>query len=142
MAPDGNDPPDRTAILTRGLAALVGANVGNAAIVVIAGAAGLAPGFEPLRFPPVALLTTVGVIGAIATYGLLARFVDDHDRAFVLVAAAVLVLSFGPDVALLQRDPAATVAGVLALMLMHVVAAAACVWALTGRIGVVEERIG
>lgn len=133
--------PDRAAILGRGLAALVTANAVNVAIVAAAGAMALAPGFAPLAVSRVAVFTTLGVIGAVGTYGLLARLVDDHDRTFVVVAAVVLVLSLVPDVVLLQKDPAATVAGVVALMVMHVVAAVACVAALTGRIGLVEERL-
>jgi hypothetical protein len=42
----------------------------------------------------------------------------------------VLVVSFLPDLGLLAGDPAATVPGVLALMVMHVVVAAASVGAL------------
>jgi hypothetical protein len=129
-------------VLKRGLAAMVAATVVNVAIVAVAaGPLTLASDFDPLNVPPVALFTVLGVIGAVVTYLALDRVVDDADRVFTLVAAAVLLLSFLPDVALLQGDPNATLSAVVALMVMHVVAAAACVAALTGRVEALERRI-
>jgi hypothetical protein len=129
-------------VLKRGLAALVAATVVNVAIVAVAaGPLALASDFDPLNVPPVALFTVLGVIGATATYLVLDRVVDDTDRVFTLVAAAVLLLSFLPDIALLRGDPNATLPAVIALMLMHVVAAVACVAALTGRIAALEDRL-
>jgi len=51
----------------------------------------------------------------------------DADRPFVRVAAAVLVLSFIPDIALLAVDPTATPLAVVVLMAMHAAVAAASV---------------
>jgi hypothetical protein len=53
---------------------------------------------------------------------------------FTRVAVVVLLLSFVPDVLLLQADPAATVPAVIVLMVMHVVVAVVCVASLTGRL--------
>lgn len=102
----------------------------NAILVVVAGTLGVAPGFRPLSVPPVVFLSAVGAVGAVVVYALLQRYVDRADHYFVRVAAVVLVLSFLPDVGLLFGDPAATVPGVVVLMLMHVVVAAASVGAL------------
>ena len=79
--------------------------------------------------------TPDGVVGATLVYALLLRRSRAPRRTFVRVAAAVLVLSFLPDLALLALDPAATVGGVVVLMLMHVVVAAASVGVLTRRVG-------
>jgi hypothetical protein len=102
----------------------------NAVLVVAAGALGLAPGFQALTLPPVAVLSALGAGGAAVVYGLFRRLVSAPDRTFIRVAGVVLILSFVPDVALLTADPAATVPSVVLLMFMHVVVAGASVWAL------------
>jgi hypothetical protein len=112
-----------------GVAIVLGVLV-NVGIVLGANGLGVAPGFRPLSVPPVAFLSAVGAVGAVVVYQGFRRYVDRADHYFVRVAAVVLVLSFLPDVGLLVGDPAATVAGVVALMLMHVVVAATSVWAL------------
>ena len=89
--------------------------------------------FGALSFPPVTFLTAVGAVGATLVYAAFTRVADNPDRIFLLVAAVVLVLSFVPDVALLEVDPGATVPGVVVLMLMHVTVAVICVAALTDR---------
>ncbi|WP_237560452.1 DUF6069 family protein [Halolamina rubra] len=124
------EPSNRPSLLLRGGVAAAAAVLLNAAVVVAVGAAGVAPGFQPLTIPPVAFLSAVGAAGATGVYWLLHGRVDDVDRTFTRVAAAVLVLSFLPDVGLLFADPAATVAGVVVLMLMHVVVAAVSLGAL------------
>ncbi|MFW5939386.1 MAG: DUF6069 family protein [Halolamina sp.] len=111
----------------RGGVAVVLSVLGNAALVVAVGALGVAPDFQPLTLPPVVFLSSLGAAAAAGTYWLLHGRVADVDRTFTRIAAAVLVLSFVPDVALLFADPAATVAGVVVLMVMHVVVAAAAV---------------
>jgi hypothetical protein len=107
-------------------AALVLSVLLNVVLVGIATAAGVAPGFRPIAAVPVAFLSAVGVVGAAGTYLVLDRFSDDPGRLFRVLAIVVLVLSFVPDVLLLSADPAATVPGVVVLMIMHVVVAAAC----------------
>jgi hypothetical protein len=102
----------------------------NVGIVVGATSLGVAPGFRPLTVPPVVFFSAVGAVGAVVVYQGFRRYLDRPDHYFVRVAAVVLVLSFLPDVGLLAGDPAATVLGVVVLMLMHVVVAAASVWAL------------
>lgn len=104
----------------------------NGVLVLAFDAAGIAPDFRALSIPPVAFLSAAGAVGAAAVYWLLGRYVDRPERTFRRVAVAVLVLSFVPDLGLLAADPAATVPGVLALMGMHVVVAAASVGFLSG----------
>jgi len=111
----------------RGVVAVLVSVLVNVVLVLAIGALGVAPGFRPLSVPPVAFLSAAGAVGATAVYWALTRYRAAADRTFVRLAAVVLVLSFLPDVGLLLNDPAATVAGVLALMLMHVVVAAASV---------------
>jgi len=102
----------------------------NAALVLLATAVDLAPEFRALTLPPVVTLSALGAAGAAVAYLILRRISDRPDRTFRALAAVVLVVSFVPDVGLLVADPAATVPGVLLLMVMHVVVAAACVWLL------------
>lgn len=107
----------------RGGLAVVLAVLANAVLVVGVGALDLAPEFRALTLPPVAFLSALGAGGATVVYWLLGRYVKEVDRTFLRVAGAVLVLSFVPDVALLAIDPAATVLGVVVLILMHVIVA-------------------
>lgn len=102
----------------------------NAVLVFGFSSLEVAPNFDALTIPPVVFLSAVGAIGATVVYWALERYTRDPDRVFLQVAAAVLVLSFVPDVALLELDPAATVPGVIALMVMHVTVAVVSVWAL------------
>lgn len=83
------------------------------------------PGFVPLSFSRVTFLSAVGAIGATAVFAGFVRYANRPGRTFVRIAAALLLVSLLPDVALLSNDPAATVAGVVVLMALHVVAAAA-----------------
>lgn len=115
--------------------AIVLSVVVNLIVLFAADALAVAPGFEPFEVPSVAFLSAAGAVGAVVVYALLRRYADRPDRTFARVAAVVLVLSFVPDVLLLSRDPAATVPGVLVLMLMHVVVAAVCVGLLAGGVG-------
>ena len=114
----------------RGGVAVVLAVLINAVLVVGVSSLDIAPGFDALTLPPVAFLSAVGAVGAAAVYWGLSRYVADADRLFVRIAGAVLVLSFVPDVALLALDSAATVLGVVVLMILHVTVAVASVWAL------------
>ena len=123
-------PARRLSIPVRGAVAVTLSVLLNAALVLTASSLGVAPGFQPLTIPPVVFLSAVGAAGAAGVYWLLSRRVDEVGRSFTRVAAAVLLLSFLPDVGLLFADPAATVAGVVVLMLMHVVAATVSVGAL------------
>ena len=106
--------------------------VANAVVLVAAQALEIAPDFRALTFPPVLFLSAAG---AVAVYWLLHRRVGRPARTFRRIAVAVLVVSFVPDLALLAIDDAATVPGVIVLVVMHVVVAAVAVGVLVGWTG-------
>lgn len=109
--------------------------IANALVLVVVQALEIAPDFQALTFPPVLFLSAGGAVGAVAVYWVLDRRVDRPARTFRRIAAAVLVVSFVPDLALLAVDESATIPGVIALMMMHVVVAAIAVGVLVGRSG-------
>lgn len=111
----------------RGGLAVVVAVFANAVLIVGVGSLDLAPGFRGLTLPPVVFLSALGAGGATVVYWLLGRYVREVVRTFLRIAGAVLVLSFLPDIVLLAIDPAATVVGVVVLILMHVIVAGASV---------------
>lgn len=86
-----------------------------------------APGFAPLTPAPPILDTVIGCLGAILVF---AMMVDSPEsiRRFQWVAAAVLILSFIPDVMLAtSHEMGGTWPDALFLMIMHVVVWAICV---------------
>jgi uncharacterized protein DUF6069 len=91
--------------------------------------------FTPLQPASVASLTVLGVTGAVLVFAALSRLRPDPVRAFTVVATIGLVISWAPDLALYAAGaPGTTVAGILSLMSLHVVAAAIAVF-LLGRYG-------
>lgn len=114
-------------VWVRGGNAAVAAVAVNVAIVVVAGLADLAPGFQALTIPPVAFLSAVGAAGAVGVYLLVRRRSNHPTRTFRRVGIGALVLSFLPDLGLLFVDDAATPVGVALLMVMHVTVAAICI---------------
>ena len=122
-----------------GLTALVASVVANVALWWVSTAVLAIPSeFPPLIGPaPTMFFTTVGVIGGVATFALIRGFGDHPVRLFRRVAAGALVLSLVPDIWLwtggaAAQFPGASVTAVVVLMVMHVVAAAIVVWAMTG----------
>ncbi|WP_436908613.1 DUF6069 family protein [Halosimplex marinum] len=111
----------------RTVLAAVLAAAANAALVAVVQAVGVAPGFRALTYPPVVFLSVLGAVGAAGVYALLRNRVEEPAATFRKLALGVLVVSFVPDLALLVADPAATAAGVVVLMVMHVVVAAIAV---------------
>ena len=105
----------------------------NLLIVFVANAGGIAPQLEALNYGPVTFFTTLGVIGATVTYGLLARFSASPDRLFLIVAAIVLVLSLVPDFTVIPNQPGGSLFAGAILGLMHVTTAVVCVGVLTDR---------
>jgi hypothetical protein len=121
-------------LVKRGGIAVVLSVVANLVLLQLVLVPELVQQFEPLNIPPVALFSGLGAIGATVAYGVVDRLSESPDRMFTRVAVVVLLLSFVPDVLLLQADPAATVPAVIVLMVMHVVVAVVCVASLTGRL--------
>jgi len=88
------------------------------------------PAFVELAPQSVAMVTAVLCACALPVYALVARFTRRPIRTFEIISAGALVLSWVPDLLLLS-DPTSTVPTVIALMVLHVVAAVALVRTLT-----------
>ena len=122
-------------LLWAGPLAIVGAVAANAVVRAVELAILPVPNdFLPLRAPASFIgLTVAGMLGAVIAYAVVGRFSKNPVRTFRIVAGIALLLSFLPDLGLLVGGmPGATLTGVLALMMMHVVAAAIAVGVLTG----------
>ena len=116
-----------------GAVALAVSLVVNWLIVFVATAGGVAPELEALNYGPVTFFTTLGVVGATVTYGLLARLSSSPDRLFLIVAAIVLILSLVPDFTVIPTQPGGSLGAGAVLGLMHVTTAVVCVGVLTDR---------
>lgn len=130
----GNGTIESGVLIRRGAIALALSLVVNWIVLQAVLVGDLVEPFEPLEFPSVTSLTALGALGATAVYAAISRFADDPNRTFTTVAVIVLGLSFIPDLALLEVDPAATVPAVVVLMVMHVTVATICIVVLTGRV--------
>lgn len=114
------------------LAALVAA-VANAVVYLVAASAGAMPqeivvnGQGPITLPVVVALSAQGAVAATIAYALVGRFARRPVRVFRVVAAVVLVLSLVPPFTI----TGAPISMILALELMHVVAAVVIVGLLT-----------
>ncbi|OLZ42350.1 hypothetical protein A6E15_15855 [Natrinema saccharevitans] len=126
-------PLTRSDLVRSGVIALVVSLVINWLIVFVANAGGIAPELAALNYEPVSFFTTIGVVGATVTYGVLARTVADRDRAFTIVAAIVLLLSLLPDFVVIPDQPGGSLVAGAVLGLMHVATAVVCVGVLTDR---------
>jgi Family of unknown function (DUF6069) len=86
------------------------------------------PAFLPLTMAPPIAFTVIGVLGAVIVFGLIGRFAKNPVALFQRVALIVLIVSFIPDIMMLVTgfNPGTTLANVVVLMIMHVVA-----WAIT-----------
>ncbi|WP_138007733.1 DUF6069 family protein [Halalkalirubrum salinum] len=107
-------------LVTRGLGALVIALLINFVLGWIALSQDLIGSTAFFRYPAIAVWTSLGIGGATVVYGLLSQRVATPDRTFVRVAAAVLVLSFIPDIALLFASESVTTSEAIGLMALHV----------------------
>jgi hypothetical protein len=91
------------------------------------------PAFGPLQLMTPIIFTAIGVLGGVIVFAILSRTVRQPVHVFRIVALVVLLVSLTPDVLLFLADsrmiPGLTVPGVIALMVMHVVA-----WAITIRL--------
>lgn len=136
-----NNNPDRSErwlswrrLLVAGLVAAVGASVANTVIYFIGAAlrfvpqdVAVSPDGAPLGIGIVIIASVVGAIGAAAVLAVLNLFLRRPVRVFYVISAVVLLLSFYTPTTI----SGAPVAMVLTLGLMHVVAAAVIMGALT-----------
>ena len=120
-----------------GLKALVASLAATLVVRSLALAAfAIPPEFPPLMGPgPTIVFTAAGAIGATAVLAAIRRRSERPALLFRRVAFWTLLASFVPDLWLLTDAaapafPGATIAGVGTLMVMHLAAAAAIVWAL------------
>jgi len=121
----------RSALTTGGVAAVV-SGAANVAISLFArGPLGVSAEFLPLTPGPIALWTVIGVLVGAAGWRLIVNRSARSGAVLRALVPTVLVLSLVPDVALLVTGamPGTTVAGVVSLMVMHVVTAAIAVTA-------------
>ena len=111
----------------------VAAAAANAVVHLVAAAAGAMPqdvvvnGQGPITLPIVAALSAQGAVAGAVVYALICRFARRPVRVFRVVAVVVLVLSLAGPFTI----PGAPISMILALELMHVVAAAVVVGLLT-----------
>ena len=114
------------------LAALVAA-VANAVVYLVAASAGAMPqeivvnGQGPITLPVVAASSALGAVAATIVYALVGRCARRPVRVVRVVAAVVLVLSLVPPFTI----TGAPISMILALELMHVIAAVVIVGLLT-----------
>ena len=121
----------RSALTTGGVAAVV-SGAANVAISLFArGPLGVSAEFLPLTPGPIALWTVIGVLVGAAGWRLIVNRSARSGAVLRALVPTVLVLSLVPDVALLVTGamPGTTVAGVVSLMVMHVVTATIAVTA-------------
>jgi len=118
--------------LRTGVAAGAIAAVTNLVISVIArGPLGASDDFVPLTPGPIVMWTILGAIIGAVGWRLIVNTSTNSRALLNTLVPTVLVLSLIPDVALLATDstPGQTTAGVVALMVMHVVTAVIAVTA-------------
>ncbi|WP_166869476.1 hypothetical protein [Salinibacterium sp. ZJ70] len=120
----------RVTAATIALAAIAAA-AGAAALGLAALLLGAAPGFPPVQPMIAAPFAAAGTLAAIGGWLLVVRFVRRSAAVLRVLVPVALALSWIPDVVLLATGfvPGATPIAVVALMLMHVVAATAAVFA-------------
>ena len=87
----------------------------------------------PLSQAAPIVFTLFGVLGAVIVFALVGRFSRRPLRLFRRIALVTLVVTFVPDILMLVTgfNPGTTLANVIVLMLMHVVAWAISVYMLT-----------
>lgn len=120
-----------TALRTGAVAGVI-AGVTNVVISAIArGPLGASDDFVPLTPGPVVMWTILGAIIGAVGWRLIVNTSTRSRALLTTLVPTVLVLSLIPDVALLATDSVAgqTTAGVVALMVMHVVTAVIAVTA-------------
>ena len=91
------------------------------------------PRFEPLGWGPPILDTVLCATAAVVVFAKVGESMRHPVRSYRWIAAAVLVLSFWPDVSLVRgHERGATWPAAFSLMAMHVVVWAICVTLLPG----------
>lgn len=120
-------------LLWAGPLAAVAAIAANAVVYFVAYGFGAMPrdvvieGSGPVTLAPVVFATLIGAVGAVVVFAVIALLVRRPIRPFLIVASVALVLSFATPLTI----AGAPLSMILALELMHVVAAIVIVGILT-----------
>jgi len=132
------------------LTALIGSVAVNLLILVLFRPIVINPAMplHALSVGPVAMLTTIGIIGAMIVYAIMRALLAHPARVFVWTAVVVLIVSFIPDYLIIGETSGmfagGTLGSALVLASMHIVAAIITVWSLVklwpGRHDVVSTR--
>jgi hypothetical protein len=123
-------PIDIRTLAGRGAGAFAIALAVNLALGWVGISQGLVESEEFFQYPAIVVWTLLGMGGATVVYGALTRRFATPDRIFLRVAAAVLVLSFVPDIGLALTAESVTTSEALGLMILHVPPAIVAVLAL------------
>ncbi|MGI5193062.1 DUF6069 family protein [Streptomyces sp. CA-288835] len=108
------------------LAAIVVASLADAVLALLALAVGAPDNFQPLMPGSYIFLTTVGVVAGAIGWAIIRKVSKDPEALMRWLVPTVVALSFVPDFLLFGEGG---VAGVVALLLMHVVVAVVAVFA-------------
>ena len=108
------------------LAAIVVASLADAVLALLALAVGAPDDFQPLMPGSYIFLTTVGVVAGAIGWAIIRKVSKDPEALMRWLVPTVVALSFVPDFLLFGEGG---VAGVVALLLMHVVVAVVAVFA-------------
>ena len=119
----------RPSVVSAVLTLIVVAVALNTLVAAVAVNAGASATFPPLTFPAYTTFTVIGVIVGWIGWRIVQRRAANPRRVLSILVPAVALVSFIPDLLLLWLDvvPGTTVAGVIALMVMHVVVIAVAV---------------
>lgn len=109
-----------------GLVAAIASAIGNLALMLLTTSSLAAPpSFMPLTPAPIIIWSFLGAFGAVGVYALIRRRSASVQKAFLNVAFVVLVLSFIPDIVLVNvvEGPfaGASTGAIFVLMIMHVI---------------------
>ncbi|GAA3847180.1 DUF6069 family protein [Streptomyces phyllanthi] len=107
------------------LAAIVVASIADAVLALLALAAGAPDDFQPLEPSSYIFLTAVGVVAGAVGWAVIRKVSKDPEALVRWLVPTVVVVSFVPDFLLFG---AGGVAGVVALLLMHVAVAVVAVF--------------
>ncbi len=110
-------------------AAVVVAIAANAIVALIAIAAGASASYPPLMLPVYGAFTIVGIVVGYLGWRRVRRRARNPKATLSWLVPVVLAASFIPDVILLVTGfiPGTSITGAVALMIMHLVAAAVAV---------------
>jgi hypothetical protein len=113
------------------LAAVAASAIATTLIALVARATGAGDAFPPLQPAVYLTFAAAGTLAALGGWALVVRLVPHSARVLRVLVPALVVLSLVPDVVLLITGfiPGTTPGAVVALMLMHPVAAVSAVMA-------------